>query len=212
MSRNYTNLFDAHEAMMLQDADSAITECNLWDWLRGYTPEEGKGFMFSQHPNLNKIDAAMKFRGHSSSSHAWTMRQMEYIAKNGWDALQAEVLRNTDIRKLARDKYRASEHYKQYSEYLKICSDEERGGILRAIINEEERTFKNLRAIKTDPPIVEAVANMATVLRNVKNNDPSPLDIAEASRGVPGFEGQADAMKRFSEGKMTYAEMRSLCG
>jgi hypothetical protein len=54
--------------------------------------------------------------------------------------------------------------------------------------------------------------NLTTVLRNVKNNDPSPLDIAEASRGVPGFEGQADAMKRFSEGKMTYAEMRSLCG
>jgi hypothetical protein len=148
MSRNYSELFDVHEAMMLQDADSAITQCNLWEWLRDYTPEEGKGFMFSEHPNLVKINAAMKFGGHSGSSYGWTMRQMEYIAKHGWTLF--------------------------------------------------EFTRRN--------------QNTASVLRKVKTADPSPLDIAEASRGVPGFEGQADAMKRFSEGKMTYAEMRSLCG
>jgi len=28
----------------------------------------------------------MKYYGHSGVSYAWTMRQMEYIAKNGWDA------------------------------------------------------------------------------------------------------------------------------
>lgn len=148
MSHNYSDLFDVHEAMMLQDADSAITKCNLWEWLRDYTPGDGKGFMFSDHPNLEKINAAMKYGGHSGSSYGWTMRQMEYIAKHGWTLF--------------------------------------------------EFTRRN--------------QNLTTVLRNVKNNDPSPLDIAEASRGVPGFEGQADAMKRFSEGKMTYSEMRSLCG
>jgi len=148
MSRNYSELFDAHEAMMLQDADSAITQCNLWEWLRDYTPEEGKGFMFSEHPNLEKITSAMKYGGHSGSSYGWTMRQMEYIAKHGWTLFE----------------------------------------------------FTRRRQ------------HLTTVLRNVTNNDPSPLDIAEASRGVPGFESQADAMKRFSEGKMTYSEMRSLCG
>ncbi len=149
MSRNYTDLFEGHEAIMLEDADKAITECGLWDWLRDYTPEENKGFMFSQHPNLDKINAAMKYGGHSGSSYGWTMRQMEYIAKHGWTLF--EFSKRND--------------------------------------------------------------NMAAVLQNVKSKEnPSPLDVAEASRGVPGFEGQADAMKRFAEGKMTYAEMRSLCG
>jgi hypothetical protein len=140
MTHNYSELFDAHEAMMLRDMDAAITQCNLWEWLREYTPEEGKGFMFSHHPNLDKINAAMKYQGHSGSSYAWTMRQMEYIAKHGWTLFE----------------------------------------------------FAN--------------KNAKTVVKL------SPLHIAEAHRYVPGFEGQADAMKKFSEGKMTYAEMRSLCG
>jgi hypothetical protein len=148
MARNYSTLFDHHEATMLQDADNAITECGLWDWLQNYTPDEGKGFMFSEHPNLNKINAAMKYGGHSGSSYAWTMRQMEYIAKHGWTLF--------------------------------------------------EFSKKN--------------ENMQVVLRNLKTDNPTPLDVAEASRGVPGFEGQADAMKRFSEGKMTCADLRALCG
>ncbi len=147
MTHNYSDLFTEHEAMMLQDADNAITSCGLWDWLRDYTPTENKGFMFSEHPNLTQIRSAMKYGGHSGASYGWTMRQMEYIAKHGWTLFEF-VKRNN---------------------------------------------------------------NMHAVLQNV-TTDPTPLDISEASRDVPGFDGQADAMKRFAEGKMTYAEMRSLCG
>lgn len=148
MSHNYNELFGKNDAMMLEDADKAITECGLWDWLRDYTPEDGKGFMFSEHPNLTRINNAMKYGGHSGSSYGWTMRNMEYIAKHGWTLFEFKLRQE----------------------------------------------------------------NMRKVLQNVKTDNPSPLDIAEASRDVPGFEGQADAMKRFAEGKMTYAEMRSLCG
>jgi len=148
MARNYYDLFEKFDADMLQDADNAITECGLWNWLTEYTPEDGKGFMFSSHPNLDRINNAMKYSGHSGSSYGWTMRQMEYIAKHGWELFQF--------------------------------------------------TKQNEK--------------MQMILRNLKTDNPTPLDVAEASRGVPGFEGQADAMKRFSEGKMTYAEMRSLCG
>ena len=112
------------ESEMLQDARDAITKCDLWDWLKTYTPEDGKGFMFTSHPNLDRISAAMKYTGHSGASYGFTMRKMEQEAKS------------------------------------KI----------------------------------------------------TPLDIAKECQDKPGFEGQYDAMKRFSEGKMTYAEMRSLCG
>ena len=30
-----------------QSAHKAITICELWNWLRNYEPEEGKGFMFT---------------------------------------------------------------------------------------------------------------------------------------------------------------------
>jgi hypothetical protein len=164
MARDYSTLFEKFDADMLKDADAAITTCNLWGWLKEYTPAENKGFMFSNHPNLDKINAAMKYGGHSGSSYAWTMRQMEYIAKNGWDT---------------------------------FCNK----------VNEEKEREASLKALR------EALSGVSQIVSNLSTTtNPTPLDVAEASRGVPGFEGQAEAMKKFSEGKMTYAEMRSLCG
>lgn len=86
MSHNYFEIYEDSEAKMLQDADNAITECNLWEWLKEFTPKENEGFMFSNHENLNLIHSKMKLIDyHSGSSYGWTMRQMEYVAKNGWD-------------------------------------------------------------------------------------------------------------------------------
>lgn len=169
MSRNYSTLYDNTSAAMLQDADNAITTCELWDWLKEYEPEDGKGFMFSEHPNLTRINNAMKYGGHSGSSYGWTMRQMEYIAKHGWDLFEFR----------AREERRKEEAEK---------------------VNRIAQAANNAKYV-----IIKAIVSS-------NGGDVTPLHIAEASRGVPGFEGQADAMKRFSEGKMSYAEMRSLCG
>jgi len=169
MPHNYSELFDENDAGMLEDADKAITECGLWDWLRDYNPEDGKGFMFSNHPNLDRINNAMKYGGHSGSSYGWTMRQMEYIAKHGWDLFEFTVReqRQKDV---------------------------------------EKEKYKNLTTATTNAVHVinKAIAD--------NNGVVNPLTVAQASRDVPGFEGQADAMQRFYEGKMSYAEMRSLCG
>ncbi len=81
----FEEMYDEHECMMLRDAFNAITECNLWSWLKTYTPHANEGFMFSTHPNLDAINLAMRYEGHSGSSYAWTMRVMESLAKNGWD-------------------------------------------------------------------------------------------------------------------------------
>jgi hypothetical protein len=53
-------------------------------------PGEG-GFMFSQHPMIGAISSYMKYEGHSGASYAMTMRQMEFIAKNGWDSYLAQT-------------------------------------------------------------------------------------------------------------------------
>ncbi len=85
MTSKYQTIYSVFEATMLQDADDAITSCGLWEWLRDYNPEEGKGFAFSTDPNLDRISNAMKYQGHSGSSWAWTMRTMQQVARIGWD-------------------------------------------------------------------------------------------------------------------------------
>ena len=131
MVRDYTSIYGKDSSVMLADADKAITECGLWDWMKTYEPEKGNGFMFTQHPNLDRINKAMKYEGHSGSSYGWTMRVMEQVAKG------------------------------------------------RVKIPEQV----------------------------------TPLEVAESLQTVlPDGEQQYDALKRFSEGKMSYAEMRALCG
>jgi hypothetical protein len=79
--------FTAEEAMMLNDMFQAITEANQWDWMRTYTPEEKRGFVFSDAPQLKEIDKHVQYQGHSGTSYAWTMRHMQYIAQHGLEGL-----------------------------------------------------------------------------------------------------------------------------
>jgi hypothetical protein len=89
---NFEKLYSAFEATMLEDAYQAISACDLWDWMRSYSPEEGKGFMFSNHPNLDRINKEMKYGGHSGGSYGWTMRTMQTIAKLGWEEFVKQVM------------------------------------------------------------------------------------------------------------------------
>ena len=81
-----------------RNAHWAISQCEMWDWMRTFEPQPTNGFMFTIHPNLSKIQNKMNeqqiARGHSGSSYAITMRQMSYIAKNGYDAFRQEWLEN----------------------------------------------------------------------------------------------------------------------
>jgi hypothetical protein len=77
--------FSDHELEMLKDAYKAITVTGMWAWFSGYVPAEGEGFTFTTHPNMKKIEEAMEYKGHSGFSYAWTMRQMQHIAKGGWE-------------------------------------------------------------------------------------------------------------------------------
>ncbi len=73
----------------LKSAHQCISNCELWSWLNTYIPPPNTGFMFSDAPEMKQIKELMAENpinsNHSGSSFGLIMRQMEYIAKNGYD-------------------------------------------------------------------------------------------------------------------------------
>jgi hypothetical protein len=91
----YFGDFTGHsEQKMLTNMCDAISELNLWGWLSTFTPEEDKGFMWSSAPEINKIGHHPKVDsdGHSGASFAWCIRNMEIIAKKGWNFYYFEYI------------------------------------------------------------------------------------------------------------------------
>ena len=72
---------DDNSRFMVKDAYEATEKAEAWDYLKNFEPNNG--FMFSNDTTVNKINANIKYDGHSGSSYGWTMRQIQYIAKNG---------------------------------------------------------------------------------------------------------------------------------
>ncbi len=92
----------SHEKNMLEDAWAAMEAVEgSWDYLaRPEVPDKESGFMFSRDPMITKIGNLVDKNGkigHSGSSYGWTMRQMEFIAKHGFDAYV--TLRVTTIKR-----------------------------------------------------------------------------------------------------------------
>jgi hypothetical protein len=90
------DFMDDYMAPYLVNAHWAITQCELWDWLRTYSPHDGKGFMFSTIPEMKRINTKMNeqdiARDHSGASYGGTMRVMECIAKNGYEKFKEDYL------------------------------------------------------------------------------------------------------------------------
>lgn len=79
-----------------KSAHKAISRCELWNWLQKYEPEGGRGFMFARNvPELDRLSEEMHKDpvndGHSGASYGCTMRNMEFIAKHGYQAFKAEI-------------------------------------------------------------------------------------------------------------------------
>jgi hypothetical protein len=86
--------FKGHDdEKMLKNMYDAITRLKLWEWLKTYQPEEGKGFIWSDAPEIRRIiNETAEF--HSGMSFAWTMRHMDAIAKKGWAHYYKDVHMN----------------------------------------------------------------------------------------------------------------------
>jgi hypothetical protein len=73
---------DVYERLMLSNAWQAITMTETWNFVR----EPIESFMMSNDNRIWIITAKMGelgYNGHSGCSFGWTMRQMQYIARNG---------------------------------------------------------------------------------------------------------------------------------
>lgn len=67
---------------MLVNAWQAITQTNTWDFVK----QDIDSFMFSRDPRIDIISEKMEelgYSGHSGCSFGCTMRNMQYLAKNG---------------------------------------------------------------------------------------------------------------------------------
>ena len=90
---NY-NIYDTNNRIMLKNAHQAITNAEGWDWIRNF---QGQSFMFSNDEMIGKISknmVALGYDGHSGGSYGWTMRWMEYLAKNGKEAFLSMCVSN----------------------------------------------------------------------------------------------------------------------
>ena len=80
---------DEYIKELLKSAHNAISLCELWNWMRNYEPPPNKGFMWSKTPELNRINQQLWKDpiniNHSGNSYGFVMREMECIAKNGYN-------------------------------------------------------------------------------------------------------------------------------
>lgn len=97
-------LNDNHSADMIRDGMRAIIrvgqlpevrdkEISVWTYLSKYSPPSDRGFMFSYGDDriVTLVGDNME-TGHSGCSMGWTMRNIEFIAKNGLPAHRARFL------------------------------------------------------------------------------------------------------------------------
>jgi len=100
---NYTSIMadlsfirDTHTRSMVSNGHQAITQLELWSWMKTFEPENG--FMFSTDPNVILIGETMNTLpnppGHSGSSFGITMRHLQFIAKNGLEKYKEELTKN----------------------------------------------------------------------------------------------------------------------
>ena len=76
---------DDNKKEMLQNAWTAITQLDLWDYMKRDTDS----YMMSSDKEINIITekmAELGYDGHSGASFGWTMREMQFIAQNGLEA------------------------------------------------------------------------------------------------------------------------------
>jgi hypothetical protein len=97
-------LNDNHSADMIKDGMRAIIrvgempdiktkEINVWKYLSAYSPPANRGFIFSHgDDNIVTLVQNQMEVGHSGCSMGWTMRNIEFIAKNGLPEHRTRIL------------------------------------------------------------------------------------------------------------------------
>ena len=61
---------------LLDDGIRVVTECDLWEWLRSYTPHLNEGFALDYHPNLVLIYSKLKLKPPLGTEFGWMMKEL----------------------------------------------------------------------------------------------------------------------------------------
>jgi hypothetical protein len=205
---------DSFSLSMLDDAYKAVNSTpSGWEVLKRPDVPGSNGFMFSEFkdPLVKKTMDAINQKidsGHSGASYGWTMRNMESIAKKGWEVYMLNYRLSHLEGALQKNNLSADEKRNLYQAQVK----------LQRMLQEAEVKHKNRVTVTT---VLQQAQTVDSFLNSQAAQDAAsnPLTFANAARNDPGMRAmipdidqQADAMSRFAEGKMSYAEMRSLCG
>ena len=62
-----------------------VDKLNLWNWFKTESPPTDKGYAWWENANVNLISDSLPQNNHSGTTFAFAMRQMQFIAKNGFD-------------------------------------------------------------------------------------------------------------------------------
>jgi len=81
---------------------ATVTRLELWSWFKEENPPEDKGYCWWGHENINKIsDNLMDDNGnldnpHSGASFACAMRNIQCIAKKGFEVWKVQYIKNSN--------------------------------------------------------------------------------------------------------------------
>lgn len=83
---DFTFIRDEIDKRLLTNMYRAVEREKLWDFLK--VGPSGGAFMFSEEASerLSEVSKAVEDDGHSGASFACTLRDIQYIARHGWDA------------------------------------------------------------------------------------------------------------------------------
>ena len=87
---DFTFFKDMMSKSIMEPTFTVLTDKDF-DFLKNYNPPKDYGFMFTQKETkpLKLIEIERKicdaYSGHSGASFGWTMRQLEFISKEGWN-------------------------------------------------------------------------------------------------------------------------------
>jgi hypothetical protein len=124
---DFSFIDDLYQRALFLDAFTAITITESWPLMRA-GPGSG-GYMFTNPEGMKKVEAAMKYMAsHSGGSYACVMRDMEFIAKHGWNTYVAE-----NISALARRHTKAAEQ--SVIEAFEIAESLAKALAIRQIVN-----------------------------------------------------------------------------
>jgi len=81
----YVDVYGIDFRPSLKDMADTTTNLGLWSWFKTESPPENSGYTYWGHENVNKISNNLKNNDHSGATFGYCMRQIQYIAKNGFD-------------------------------------------------------------------------------------------------------------------------------